>query len=503
MRAQLEVGSILQVLFRHQRKILTVMAVCTLGAGIIDVTMTPRYEAHVNLLVKNTRSVSTSTERSIGTAGDNNAAVSSELLQMVASSYNEILKSDDVASHVIQAVGLAKIYPNIAANPPRSGTALGAAIRQFSKDNSVELVKSTNLLAISFKHPDPAVARRVVATMVDVFLNKQARDLANPETAFMSRRVDSASKTLESAQNKLLAFQQSTHINEADKELATLNDARYDLLAKQRDQNLQLALLNGQISTLQHQLGHSVPQYTEIYSDNDLRYRSLDDVNSKLVDLRQQEEKLLRNYQKTADPVVRLRAQIKVLEQSQTQLQAMRTRRQGANPVYQDLSKQYYQAKAQAEGARDGLKELATQQRAVETRMAQLFKDKNAFNDLQRNSQLADSAYRKAMEDFQHSQNAEAMNTHGITDVAPIGDPQVSDKPVSPAKVLNLIFGLVGGLIFGIAVALFSEMMEDMLTSSAQVEDMVGIPVLASFPISPEEEAREKAQRPRKWYWPF
>lgn len=339
--------------------------------------------------------------------------------------------------------------------------------------------------------------------MVDVFLHKQARDLANPEMAFMNRQVNTASKTLEDAQNKLLQFQMRTHINEADKELGTLNDVRYDLLAKQREQNLQLALLNGQISTLQRQLGRDVPAKTEIYSDNDLRYRSLDDVNGKLVDLRQQEEKLLRNYKPDADPVVRLRAQIKVLEQSQAQLQSMRSNRQGANPVFQELSKQYFQAKAQAQGAMLGLQELATQQHAVETRMAQLFKDKNAFNDLVRNSQLADSAYRKAMEDYQHSQNAEAMNAHGITDVAPIGDPQVSDKPVSPAKLLNLIFGLVGGFIFGIAVALFAEMLEDVLNTPAQIEDMVGIPVLASFPISPEEESWEKAQRPRKWYWPF
>lgn len=501
MRVQLEVRSILHVLFRHKRRILLCVAVGTIAAVSYDLIATPRYQANIQLLVKNTRSVVTPNERTVGTAGDSNAAVSSDLMQVVASSYNEILKSDDVASQVIQAIGVGTLYPKLAANPPSSGTLLGAAMRQFSKDAQVEQVKATNLISVSYKHPDPEVAKRVVGKMVEVFLNKQGRMMANPETDFMKQRVEHAAKALEIAQVKLADFRLKNQMSEAESEIVKLTDARYALQGHLRDEQMQEASLRGQLGNLGSSIKKHVPVRISLSSDNDLRFRAVDEVAAKLVTLRQQEEIMLRNYQENSDPVVRLRGQIRLLEDSLRKLRQERTDRQGANPVYQDLSKEYYEVSSQLSAASSSLQEIRRQQKEVETQIAALYRNQGTYDDLRRTVDLNESAYRKAVDDYQHSQSTEAMNTNRITDVAPVSDPQVGDKPVSPAKLLNLIFGVVGGFIFGVAMALLAEMMDDRLTTPAQVEDMIGIPVLVSFP-RPEEEEPATPKR-KKWYWPF
>ena len=60
--------------------------------------------------------------------------------------------------------------------------------------------------------------------------------------------------------------------------------------------------------------------------------------------------------------------------------------------------------------------------------------------------------------------------------------PVISDKPVSPNVVLNLVLGAVVGLVFGVGIAFFLEYIDTSVKSLEDVERYLQVPVLAVVP---------------------
>jgi chromosome segregation ATPase len=97
-------------------------------------------------------------------------------------------------------------------------------------------------------------------------------------------------------------------VSDVSRALDEISDQKLGLQSKLRDAEQSLNGLQMQRQALAGRLDHTIASNVQLYSDDDLRYRSLDDAHSKLTELRLQRSELLRNYSPTSEPVVRNQA---------------------------------------------------------------------------------------------------------------------------------------------------------------------------------------------------
>lgn len=76
---------------------------------------------------------------------------------------------------------------------------------------------------------------------------------------------------------------------------------------------------------------------------------------------------------------------------------------------------------------------------------------------------------------------ADALAKKNISSIAISSPPQTPADPISPNKLLNLIIGVLAGLIGGVAIAFFLEYLDHGLKTPEDVEYFLRVPALASF----------------------
>ena len=106
----------------------------------------------------------------------------------------EILHSDDLLRDVVDTLDPNRLYPELESNDvphPRH-----VALQRFREDFSATAVSMTNVIRISFRHPDPEIAANSVNVLVERFKEYHLRAFGvdNPE-AFAGHQADVAAMT--------------------------------------------------------------------------------------------------------------------------------------------------------------------------------------------------------------------------------------------------------------------------------------------------------------------
>jgi uncharacterized protein involved in exopolysaccharide biosynthesis len=148
----------LAVLFKHKYAILiifiTVVATVTIGSFL----MSPTYEAKSSLLIKFGREYIYRSE--VGERVSDSRPSIPLNQEEVINSEIQILTSRDLIEKVITTIEVENIYPELTENPSETITPLQAAVLQFEKGLSVEGIKKSNVIEISFQHKDPLWQQR-------------------------------------------------------------------------------------------------------------------------------------------------------------------------------------------------------------------------------------------------------------------------------------------------------------------------------------------------------
>ncbi len=115
-----------------------------------------------------------------------------EVLQAEA----ELAASPVIASRVIKAVGLSRLYPDIAeaeARAPDKARVLdGEAIVAFAKHFDASASPRSSILGLTFSHPDPEIAAETLNALVKVYLEyrREVLDGRNVGRPFRATRRD-------------------------------------------------------------------------------------------------------------------------------------------------------------------------------------------------------------------------------------------------------------------------------------------------------------------------
>src|SRR5262245_14631478 len=158
----LNVQDVLYVLFKHKWKILMSAAIGISAAAAVYFHRTPVYESQAKLLVRyvvDTSAIDQVESRATGPSGPSG--------ENMTNSEVEILTSWDLAMQVAKVVGVERLMEL------SDGAAdLAKAARNVRLSLSVNALKGTNIITVSYKNKNPELATLVLKELISMYFTK-------------------------------------------------------------------------------------------------------------------------------------------------------------------------------------------------------------------------------------------------------------------------------------------------------------------------------------------
>jgi polysaccharide biosynthesis protein PslE len=467
------------ILFR-QRRIFLCVAGLILAAAVAYALFGARYEAQMQVLVRRGRADPPVTAEPNAPVDFARVVVTEEELN----SEVELLKDDDVLRQVVEANHL-EGHDLLHWLRPREDDAaqVERAARRLAKQLSVDPIKKTNLIVVTYKAQEPQVAAKVLQSLSSVYLEKHM-EVHRPvgELRFFDQQTAESQRQLEESQKRLLDFTASHSVVEAAQQRDLALQQWNDVESAYRDTQVEMADTQHRVKELEAQLAKLPPRSTtEVrIADNPELMRAL---KSSLLDLELKKTELLTKF----EPSHRL---VQEVEQQIAQAKAA-IAAETVNPLRDETTGKdanYEWAKAELQKSRVELKGLearaaATSAQAVgyQAIARQLGADAITQDALISSEKAAEDNYLLYVKKREEARMGDALDRGGIVNVAIAEEPVVPALPVWPAWVV-VVGGVVAAGASGAGAAFTRDYLDPAFRTPEEVRACLDVPVLASLP---------------------
>jgi capsular exopolysaccharide synthesis family protein len=484
-----QLRAIWDILLKHQWLILATTLVLTVLVAVYSFKIKPVYQATARIDVEAEVPL-LQTLNDLFRAGE---ADDSFLSTQVA-----ILQSDNLAWETMQQLGLGQLEKSAGPSQPQ-GQILGtppamknAMVSAFKGPLRVERPKDSRMVLVSYESIDPREAALVVNTLVKNYIENNFRtkyDATRQATGWMEERLDELKLKVEKSQEAMVAYERQNNIvNIGEKQ--TVVEARFEDMSKDLSQaqserltkeslykmvqsdDAQVDFIEGEGKGNGQGKGQGKGQGN---SQGNGQGGLLIGLEEKELELKEEYSEAVAQYGPTYPKALKLQDQIKDLESL-----LQRERKHMVENIHYD-----YLAALQRE---QFLGAAVSKQKAQVDRVNQLLIDHNLLKrEFDSNQQLYDSILQH-LKDANVSAGLRATNIHFI-DEAP-----VPSYPVRPDRSRNIEFGLMAGLILGIAFALTQEALDNSIKNAQEMEKLTGLPTLAIIPMGQSSVRRRSGQ---------
>jgi polysaccharide biosynthesis transport protein len=334
---------------------------------------------------------------------------------------------------------------------------------------SVEAVRDSNLVRISFDGPSAEWAARIANGVAESYVtsNLDRRYGASAYARnFLKERLEELKLKLEESEKALVAYA-------AEKEL--IGDVKaINKEGKESGQSLadsDLAALNAALQGVITERIHAQEMWEQANNSKDIGLPQLLD-DSAIKTLRQQRVTLMADYQNklsTFKPdypdMLRLKAQISQIDQET---------RSAADVIKQSLKAHYESALQQEVLLKKKMEE--TKHGVLETRNKEI-----QYNILKREADTNRTLYDGLLQQYKDMGVAGAVGTNNV---AVVDRAQVPGGPYKPNLRSNLLKWLGFGVIAAALAIVLFELLDDTFKSPEEIEEQLGLAVLGIIPIS-------------------
>jgi capsular exopolysaccharide synthesis family protein len=330
------------------------------------------------------------------------------------------------------------------------------------RENRAGYNKETRLIDIDYQHGDAEVAAKVVNCVAQTFVrsNLEKKNETNTTTSeFLSRRIEELQAQIRAGEEKLLAYTKSNQMLLIDPSQNTVVDRlaglNKQLLEAENDRKLAEAEFNAA----------KAPGAATALAEAGAK--EFETTDSELAKLREKRAQLLIDATEEAPEVKEIDQQIDVLQKHLND-----TRTHTTDTLLKNLETKYREAADREDALRKSFNqqkgETVTQnEAAINYRILQ--------QEITTNKTLLDNLLQRSKEN--DVVLAGRPNNISVVDYA-----IVPDFPVGPARLRTVMFAFVLALVFGAALALFLEYLDDTVHSTDDVEKFLRLPALAVIP---------------------
>lgn len=451
--------------------IMTITAIAFASVTIYSFRTKPIYESVVRIQINPTNAPRVGLMTEEDRAADSATALQTELL---------ILQSDTVLLQTAQGLDLLdKIRARLrngasetknAATGPMTPVERKAMVNFIKGGLTVKLIASTQIIDIRYRNEDPKLAAEVANRLVDTYIDQGLQskfERSMHVSVWLEKQLADLQRESADAQRRLVDYQRAHNIVGTDENsnltTQTLAQISGDLETAEADRIMKEARLRD--------FSSEDADLVALTGDNP----QVGALRTQLNDLQLQRSQMALKYGENYPHMQELNSQIGKVQAAINGEVAL-ARRQVGN--------EYETALHLEQQLR---KRLAGQ----EEQAYRLNEDIAQYAILRHEAELNRSLY-----DTLQVRLKESSVTAGLsaTDVSVVDRAQVPFIPVAPKKALNMVFGLMGGLLAGILVAFTIESIDDRIQTSEEVESVARIASLATIPHINEARAKKTGE---------
>lgn len=381
----------------------------------------PQYEAEASLLVRFGREY-----QYVSDVADPRGRTKFFTREDMINTEIEILTSRDVAERLIRQIGPALLYPDLAEGGVTNTEVMANLLEKFGKDLRVRGSDQSAVLRVSFRHPDPELAAKVVNQLVDCFKERHIAIFGESKTtAFLVEKSAEYRKRLSEAEEALDAYRQQYAL--------FVPDEQRKLLLAQR------MSIDGQLKSLANQ---AVDQQHSMFAPDEQRKLLLAQrigIDGQLKNLANQAAEQQQRLTKSE------------LESIQSKQAALVTQLAQMDEQLEKLTKSAQEALLSKKA------ELAEQLAQVDEQLRTLNTREKTLRNLQRDVATAEEMARTYARRLEDARISDEMDEQKMTNISSLQAATVPARPSGLPIMIKLALAAVAGLLAGFVGALLAD----------------------------------------------
>jgi len=345
------------------------------------------------------------------------------------------------------------------------------ALARFHDQLSVEPVKRSRLVQISFDSQNPELAARVVNGLASHYIeqNLEVRwEATQRASEWLSEQLVQLKARLEKSENELQTYARENGLLFLETEKGAPEN-----IVNERLRQLQEELTRAQAARYEKE---SLYRLVQAGDDESLPgvadSKLLQDLAVRLAELRREQALLGTTFTPDYPRVIQLQNQINAME-------AVRKRER--DHAAERITNDYLAAARRETLVRQAFEEQQKQANVIAGRSVQ-------YNILKREVETNKQLYEGLLQRLKEAGISSGLKASNIRIVDSAEPPK---KPARPSLLLNLALAVVLGLGLGVGAAFVQEHLDNSLKTSEDVERFLGLPALALIPAVESLDGRQ------------
>jgi len=333
----------------------------------------------------------------------------------------------------------------------------------------VDPVRDTQLVQVSFNSPDPHLAYEVINTFANEYIqhNFETRYQAtNQATDFLQKQITQLQARLEKSEENLIHYAR-------DKNIMVLDEQQDVVFQK-------LSELNAALTAAQSERIKKESLYKIATSIKDpmanfpnmLRNSAIMELERELAQRQQEYARMSSTFK---DEWPEMKAMTLQMEETEKQL-----RREKQEAITNTIT-EYETVRQQERLLQEAFEIQSELSNAVKEHLIQ-------YNILKREVETNKNIYEGMLQRLKEASVATGLKSSNIEIVDRAEFP---GAPAKPKKTMNLLLGMIVGLLVGVGMAFFLEYIDNTIKTPEEVETLTSLPALGLIPSQLPNDIRE------------
>lgn len=438
----IDLRKLFSLMLEKKKIVIAIIVICTIIATIVAFVLPKSYQSTTLVRVKSSSSSMSGYAAMAAGFGIDIGGSSSASPE----SYIELMKSREVLNPIIEKVDLT--------DEEREKM---KADDFFKKYLEITNTKKTDLINIVAYGKTPEEAQMISQGVADNFLalmTKLNKEDNSSVLKFLDERIKIAKEEMETAENKLQAYQQEHKIYAPDAQtksiidnLNTYDNSIAQLQAQSEGNSAKLAGVTSQLE----QQNASLLEYN--VSDN----TNIGNIRESIVNKRVELVGLQQQFTDEHPDVIKAKEELNSLEKSLSDeiAKAVNSQSVTLSPVQSNLLKDKISTEVQISVNNASLEALKAKQTEAQESIATLSADSVEYMRLSREATITGQVYTSLVQNYEQTRIQEAKDSMDIQ-IIDAADLPKEDMPAKPNKKIIVAIGFVLGIMISFGYTLYS-----------------------------------------------